>query len=357
VFRRAVIAAVASLLFLIWAFTSCSKTYTVRKEGELPAHHTSSGFRNPHQESPRGFSHFLQWQLGLGPKEAPAVPPEEIPTYVPDAVAPNLNHVHHPDPHEIQVTWIGHSTFLIQAGGMNILTDPIFGERASPVSFAGPRRLAPPGISLEDLPPIHGVVLSHDHYDHLDVPTIEKMGTTARYFVPLGLKNWFAERGVNDLVELDWWESASLGAMRLHAVPAQHFSGRNPFRRSGTLWMGWVLETTAGNVFFAGDTGYAPFFKEIGERFSPIRLSLIPIGAYRPRWFMGPMHVDPPEAVKMHLDLRSETSIAMHWGTFRLADEPIGEPPVYLRRALREAGVESERFVVMRFGETLRLNR
>ncbi len=345
----------AALGLILWGFVSCMGSDPPRKERDLPVHHTANGFRNPHQESSRGFGAFLKWQFGLGPREETPSWLQEIPPYSPDRTDADLNHVNHPDPKEIQITWIGHATFLIQAGGMNVLTDPIFSERASPVSFAGPRRLAPPGIRLEDLPPIHAVILSHDHYDHLDAPTVQRLGPSVRYFVPLGVGSWLVNAGVNQAVELDWWKSASLGSMRIHAVPAQHFSGRTPFNRNGTLWMGWVLETPAGNVFFAGDTGYGPFFREIGERFSPIRVSFIPIGAYRPRWFMRPMHVDPPEAVRIHQELRSETSIAMHWGTFRLADEPVGEPPVYLERALREAGVRDEEFRLMRFGETVRL--
>jgi len=327
---------VAALVWVVW---NCSAPKVVKRGGELPAHHTENGFRNPHQESHRGFSQFLKWQLGLGPREAPAIAEEEVPPYVPEAVPPNLNHIHHPDPAEVQATWIGHSTFLIQAGGVNILTDPIFSDKATPFSFIGPRRSSPPGVSVEDLPPIHAVILSHDHYDHLDAPTVRRLGSSVRYIVPLGVGKWLAEGDITDVVELDWWESTPLGPMRVHAVPAQHFSGRSPFTRNRTLWMGWVLETPSGNVFFAGDTGYAPFFREIGERFSPIRISFIPIGAYRPRWFMGPMHVDPPEAVRIHMDLRSERSVAMHWGTFRLAEEPPGEPPVYLRKALMEAGL------------------
>ncbi len=354
-FPWAWVAAGVCIAAVSWVAWGCSRPQVVDRDSGSPAHHTTSGFRNPHQGSHRGFPQFLRWQLGLGPKEAPAIPPEDVPFYVPEVVPPNLNHINHPDPAEIQVTWIGHSTFLIQTGGMNILTDPIFSEKATPFSFIGPRRISPPGIPFDELPSIHAVILSHDHYDHLDEPTIRRLGDSVRYIVPLGLRDWLAKRGISDVVELDWWEGTSLGPMQVHAVPAQHFSGRSPFTRNRTLWMGWVLKTPSGNVFFAGDTGHAPFFREIGERFSPIRISFIPIGAYRPRWFMGPMHVDPPEAVRIHMELRSERSVAMHWGTFLLADEPPGEPPVYLRKALVEAGLGGESFVIMRFGETLRV--
>jgi L-ascorbate metabolism protein UlaG (beta-lactamase superfamily) len=236
--------------------------------------------------------------------------------------------------------------------GINILSDPVFRDRASPVSFAGPKRYAPPGVPFEDLPRIDAVMISHDHYDHLDGAAVKRLGNGPRYFVPLGLADWLGDRGITNVTELDWWENSTLDHFRFHAVPIQHFSSRSLFGFNKTLWTGWVIETKLGAVFFAGCTGYAPHFEEIGDRFGPIRISLIPIGAYRPRWFMGSMHVDPVEAVKIHKDLRSLQSIAMHWGTFKLSDEPMGEPPLYLRKALKEAGLREEDFIVMKFGET-----
>jgi N-acyl-phosphatidylethanolamine-hydrolysing phospholipase D len=237
--------------------------------------------------------------------------------------------------------------------GVNILTDPIFNDRSSPFSFGGVKRLAPPGLKFEDLPPIHVVLISHNHYDHLDEHTIKRLGNRPKYLLPLGLARWFKKRKLDNLIELDWWQSLSWAGLKFHSVPAQHFSGRTPFDRNKTLWSGWVAEGKKEKIFFAGDTGYSQSFKKIGERFRPIAVSLIPIGAYRPRWFMKPVHVDPPEAVRVHQDTNSRRSIASHWGTFKLSDEPLGEPPVYLKKALKEAGVEENSFLTMKFGETL----
>jgi N-acyl-phosphatidylethanolamine-hydrolysing phospholipase D len=209
---------------------------------------------------------------------------------------------------------------------------------------------------LEDLPPIHAVIISHNHYDHLDEQTIERLGNQPTYFVPLGLSRWLKKRGAHRVIELDWWQSSSSAGLKFHSVPIQHFSGRTPFDRNKTLWSGWVIEGRKGKIFFAGDTGYSPVFKEIGERFGPMSLSLIPIGAYRPRWFMKPVHVDPPEAVRIHQDIKSRQSIASHWGTFKLSLEPLGEPPHYLEKALKEAGIDRNEFVIMKFGETLSLS-
>ena len=250
------------------------------------------------------------------------------------------------------MTWIGHSTFLVQVAGLNLLTDPIFSERASPVSFAGPRRYAPPGLSWAELPRIDAVVISHNHYDHLDLATVKRLGNHTRFFVPLGVAAWFREAGIDNVVELDWGQQAEFGPLTFHCVPAQHFSARGLRDRNAVHWCSWVLETPGGKVFFSCDTGYSPDARNIGEGFGPFRLSLLPIGGYQPRWFMSTMHVNPPEAVKMHRDLRSEQSLGMHWGTFKLTDEPMGEPPLYLARALKEAAVPAEEFQVLKIGET-----
>ncbi len=320
--------------------------------GLRPAHHAGKGFRNPHLPERGRFLDFLRWRLGLGPKEDPDLPGGETTPFEPRSRPADLNALNHADPHTLQVTWVGHATFLVQTGGLNILTDPIFSERASPVSFAGPRRVVPPGVALENLPPIDAVVLSHNHYDHLDARTIARLGPGVHYFVPLGLARWFRRQGLERVTELDWWQSATLGPLRFHAVPAQHFSLRTLFDANETLWCGWVLEGPAGKVFFTGDTGYSPDFQEIGRRLGPMRLSLIHIGGYRPRWFMQPMHCNPREAVQIHRDVGSRQSIGMHWGTFRLTDEPLGEPPRLLTQALQEAGIPAEHFTVLNIGET-----
>lgn len=337
---------------LMLATMSCADIEYRKGAVHRPTHHTEHGFRNPHVRSDRGFADFLRWQLDLAPEEDPPVSPEAIPKYEPQITAPDWSRIRHPQPHRMQVTWVGHATFLVQIGGMNILTDPIFSERCSPVSFVGPKRVVPPALPLAELPPIDAVVISHNHYDHLDASTIDRLGNRPRYFVPLGLKAWLAERKISNVTELDWWQPAPLGALTVHCVPARHFSGRSLFDRNETLWAGWVMASTDDRLFFAGDTGYSPHFAQIGERLGPMTLALIPIGAYRPRWFMSPVHVDPPQAVQIHQDVHAERSIGMHWGTFKLTDEPLGEPPIYLRQALQEVGLGDEAFTVMKFGET-----
>lgn len=323
-----------------------------------PAYHFSQApfrdgrFANPHFSQGNRLVGFLRWRLGLGPQEEPALSPEVLPPFRPKLSKPDLNHLNHPDPTMIQVTWLGHSTFLIQVAGLNLLTDPIFSDRASPVSFLGPKRLVPPPLPLADLPPIDAVLISHNHYDHLDRPTVLALGPKTTFFVPLGLKRWFLRAGLPQVTEADWWQTCTFGPLTVTAVPAQHFSLRRPGDANTSLWCGWMLTTPAGQIFFAGDTGYSPDFREIGRRFGPVRLALIPIGGYRPRWFMQPMHLDPPEAVRVHLDIQARQSIGMHWGTFRLTEEDPAEPPLYLRRAAAAAGLPADSFFTLDFGET-----
>jgi len=306
---------------------------------------------NEYPTPPRGIRDMLRWQLGRGPVEPPRVDPARLPAYQPQSVNPgNLSQ---PPPDNFQVTWIGHSSFLIQIGGRNILTDPIFGN-CQPIPMPKLRRLPPPGIPFEALPPIHDVVISHNHYDHLDDPTIRRLGDEPHYWLPAGLAPWFHKRDLWRCREVPWWGTARLAAgWELIAVPAQHFSARSFYDRDTTHWCGWVLRRDKQSIYFAGDTGYCPTFRQIGERFGGFDLALIPIGAYRPRWIMQPIHVDPYEAVQIHLDVRARQSVACHWGTFRLTDEPPGEPPMALRQAMLDRKLPPERFRALRFGETI----
>ena len=319
---------------------------------ELYEHHVPGGFKNIHIANQNRRGDFFRWRFGLGPKEEPALAPGTVPAYHPQILLPDSNTLHHADPDTIQITWIGHDTFLIQVAGINILTDPMFSERASPFSFMGPKRIVPPPLRQDDLPPIQATIISHNHYDHLDAATIAKLGNTVKFFVPLGMSNWFREMGLDNVTELDWWQSASLGPIRFHCVPAQHFSMRTPFDANKTLWSGWVLATPVGSIFFAGDTGYSPDFKKIGQRLGPMRLSLIPIGGYMPRWFMKPMHLNPLEAVLVHQDVQSQQSIGMHWGTFNLTEEPLAEPPLFLEKVLNGKNIALDKFIILKFGET-----
>ena len=257
----------------------------------------------------------------------------------------------------VRLTWIGHSTFLIQHSGQNILTDPIFGN-CQPLALGSLRRAVSPGICLTDLPHIDHVLISHSHYDHLDAPSVRALGKNVRYWTPEALSSWFLRRGIGTASELRWWKSAMLSPeIAIHSVPAQHGSGRSPFDLNRSHWCGWVLQSATRSIYFAGDTGYSPSFTEIGERlgerFGGFDLAILPIGAYNPRWLMKPVHLNPADAVQAHLDLRSKLSVACHWGTFQLTDEPLGEPPILLARELAAKKIDPANFRVLRVGDTL----
>jgi L-ascorbate metabolism protein UlaG (beta-lactamase superfamily) len=255
----------------------------------------------------------------------------------------------------IRITFVNHSTFLIQVDGLNILTDPIWSTRTSPFSWAGPTRMRKPGIKFEDLPRIDAVLISHNHYDHLDLPTMRTVFGSfhPKVFTPLGVKQFLDGEGIGGAVDMDWWNEQRLSeSVNIHCVPAQHFSGRGMMDRDETLWCGYVIETSKGKIYFGGDTGYNDeTFKQIGERFSSMQISLIPIGAYKPTWFMGPIHVSPEEAVKIHNDVRSKTSIGMHYGTFPLADDGLEDPISDLKIARDKYNIASDRFIVLKEGE------
>lgn len=264
---------------------------------------------------------------------------------------------------DVTCTWIGHATFLIQIGGCNVLTDPMWGDRASPVPFIGPRRHVPPAMALDLLPPIDVVLQSHNHYDHLDDRTVRALARAhpgAVWLVPLGLAPFVRRRGARHVSELDWWEAGLAGPLTVTSAPAQHFSGRGPTDRNRTLWCSWVLRAGSRAVYFGGDSGFHPQFAAIGSRLGPFDATLLPIGAYEPRWFMRPVHMNPEEAVQAYRDLtdggaNAAVFVGMHWGTFRLTDEPLDEPPRRTRAAWAAAGLQPDQLWVPRHGETRRL--
>lgn len=248
---------------------------------------------------------------------------------------------------DLNITYVNHSTFLIQWNLLNILTDPVWSERVSPFSFAGPQRMRPPGLNFDELPNIDIVLLSHNHYDHLDITTVIKIekNWSPLFIVPLGVKAYLTKNGIQNVLELDWWQETQTG-IKIQSVPAQHFTSRGMFDRDKTLWCGYVLEVSGKKLYFAGDSGYNEFFKEIGKKCGPMDVSLIPIGAYAPEWFMSPIHVNPKQAVQIHKDVKSKQSIAMHFGTFPLADEGQGKAESELILELDRQNIPQKDFIL-----------
>jgi L-ascorbate metabolism protein UlaG (beta-lactamase superfamily) len=272
--------------------------------------------------------------------------------------------VAHPaaSPTEVRVTWVGHSTFLIQAGGLNILTDPVFSNRASPVQWLGPRRLVRPGLRFDDLPPIDAVLLSHDHYDHLDAPTVRRIrsrdGERVQWITPRGYERWLARRRIRSVIELDWWQSTRLdstGGAAVTALPARHWTRRGPFDEPGRQWASFAIDAGPGaKIYFGGDSGYFGGFAEIGARLGPFDVAMLPIGAYEPRWFMEAAHMNPEEAVRAWSDLGGRGRfVGMHWGTFVLTDEPVLEPPERTRKAWAATEQDDADLSILRHGETM----
>ncbi|MGB1949713.1 MAG: MBL fold metallo-hydrolase [Marinobacter sp.] len=304
-------------------------------------------YRNLERTEQHGLGDFLRWQLAPGRR----FPPGKRYTLLrPDG------HLLMNPPAAPQLTWLGHASFLFQHKGLNVLTDPVLSDRASPFRLLGPKRFTPPALTVADMPPIDLVLISHNHYDHLDEATVRQLhrrfGSELRFCIPMGLRRWFEKRGIHNLVELDWWQSAPLpGNNEVFCLPAQHFSGRTPTDTNTSLWCSWLLDLDGFRFYFGGDTGYGKVFRHIGELFAPIDLALLPIGAYDPRWFMAPVHVAPEEAVRIHRDIGASQSVAMHWGTFVLTDEPMDEPPRRLRLALERQGLSESEFRVMQHGE------
>ncbi|HEY5020903.1 MAG TPA: MBL fold metallo-hydrolase, partial [Gemmatimonadaceae bacterium] len=324
----------------------------------VPAHHRpGGGFRNPWPFAQmHGFLDFLKWSLIERPRNLRRPDPDPrvfvrvAPAYTVPRGAPDL----------LTITWIGHTSFLIQIGGLNVLTDPVWSDRASPVQFAGPRRWVPPAVDFDRLPPIDAVILSHDHYDHLDSSTVSRLAErypAAKWYTPLGVGDFLRRRGARDIIERDWWEETALGDLRLTCLPAQHFSGRTLGTRNRTLWCGWALRTSSRSLFFAGDTALHPDFGSIAARCGPFDVAILPIGAYEPRWFMGSVHMNPEDCIdaveQLQIDQQGTglVMIAAHWGTFKLTDEPMDEPPARMRDRWRAAGRDHEDLWIMHHGE------
>jgi N-acyl-phosphatidylethanolamine-hydrolysing phospholipase D len=333
--------------------------WTAQQQPRSLSHHRrEGGFRNPWPGAKtHGFLDFLKWSL-IERRRSPRRPDPDpsafirvAPSYVVPRAAPDL----------FTITWVGHTTFLIQIGGLNILTDPMWSNRASPVQFAGPKRWVPPAIEFDSLPPIDIVLQSHDHYDHLDSSTVSRLAErypAIKWFAPLGVGAFLRRHGAREVTQSDWWDENALGSLRLTAVPAQHFSGRTLGKRNTTLWCGWALQTSDRSLLFAGDTALHPDFGSIAARCGPFDVAILPIGAYDPRWFMGSVHMNPEDCINAVGQLESGQNgakvvmVAAHWGTFKLTDEPMDEPPTLMRKLWQAARRESTDLWIMRHGET-----
>jgi L-ascorbate metabolism protein UlaG (beta-lactamase superfamily) len=310
--------------------------------GPVSDHFDGERFHNQVVFAHRSFADLIRWMWSRQPAQWQAVPAAE-PGPPPPARGTSL-----------RATFVNHATVLLQTAEMNILTDPIWSMRASPIHSLGPSRVRPPGIRFEALPSIDVVLISHNHYDHMDLPTLKRLKAEHDPLFVVGLGNGvlLQREGIEKVSELDWWQRLDLSpSTAVSGVPAQHFSQRTMRDRDKRLWLGYVIHAPEGELYFAGDTGMGPHFAQIRQRFGPMRLSLLPIGAYKPRWFMSAVHLSPREAVIAHKQLQSDYSIGIHYGTFRLADDSQNEPLSDLVQARKEEGVSDERFWVLGFGE------
>jgi N-acyl-phosphatidylethanolamine-hydrolysing phospholipase D len=330
-------------------------------------HHRASGFQSNYTEfASKGLGDLLRWQFEAARQGLPKPPQTPTPRVAPDLafITANASASAAMQP---AITWVGHATMLAQIGGINLITDPVFSQRASPLSFMGPKRQQAPGLGLAELPHIDVVLVSHNHYDHLDEASVRALdgqpGGPPLFVVPLGIKPWLAQRGITNVVELDWWQSHTLRGVEVVLTPVQHWSGRGVTDRLATLWGGYAVFAPDFHLYFTGDTGYSKDFSDIRERFSERQrgggfdIALIAIGAYEPRWFMRTQHVNPSEAVQIHADLNAKRSVGVHWGTFNLSDESLDEPPKALAEARRAKGLVDDDFFLMAVGETRTLPR
>ena len=326
-------------------------------------HHTETGFRNNDIGTvSKSMSDVYRWLRERGQVDARASDP--TPTVTADLATIHAN-ARAGAAMRPTATWIGHASVLVQAGGLNVLTDPIFSQRASPVALIGPQRKQAPGIAVADLPHIDVVVISHNHFDHLDRNSVlllaAQAGGSPLFLVPLGVKPWLAQQGIDRVVELDWWQSQRVGAVDFYLTPVQHWSGRSLNDRHHSLWGGWAVLGPDFHWYFSGDTGYSQDFAATRAHFANQQqgngfdLALIAIGAYEPNWFMKDQHVNPREAVRIHQDLNAKRSIGIHWGTFDLSDEPLDQAPRDLAAARRALGVADNAFRVIAIGETVHL--
>jgi L-ascorbate metabolism protein UlaG (beta-lactamase superfamily) len=312
-------------------------------------HYDGRRFFNSPRESKRTFWHFLKWQLS-GNRQA-------WPKSVENTATPQLATELASD--EIAVTFVNHATLLLQVKGHNILTDPVWSLRTSPVQWMGPKRVRPPGLAFEKLPPIDLVLVSHNHYDHMDKTSLQRLEHAfhPRFVVAMGDEPAMRGFGATHVHEMDWWEELEISHdLKVVFTPCRHWSGRSLRDRYRSLWGAFLIVYKGRKIYFGGDAGYSKVYAEMFRRYGPMDLAFLPIGAYEPRWFMREAHMNPEEAVQAHLDLRAQKSIGIHFGTFQLTDEAHDEPVRALREAKSRARVFDESFSVLAEGETRRIS-
>ncbi len=345
--RRSFSKVAAALPFLA---SACAATGSEGLSGR-PYHHTANGFRNP-KGSPTNGGSFSDWSAffwrGATRDSDVAIPSGHVLSTA--EVRAGMEKAGDYD----RLTWLGHASFLLRLDGKFIVTDPFLSDYASPVPPLGPKRLVPPGLRADELPPIDLLLLTHNHYDHMDLPSLAalKPASNAHAIVPLGLGSYVANRGFEQVKEVDWHDRVDLGGLAVTALPAIHMSKRGFFDRNRTLWTGYGLRTGRHHLYISGDTAYGPVFKETAANLDPFDLGLVPIGAYEPRLLMREVHTTPEEAVKIGKDLNIRRLVAKHWGTIQLTDEPVFEPPDRFRAAARQAGYAEDDAWVMKIGET-----
>lgn len=336
-----------SISAVLLSLLACATTYVdIRSKSN---HFKSGQFLNLEGQDSKSFWTFLKMRIST---EWPSWP-EWIESTSESGSSSNQLQIRN-ESTSIHLTHINHSTVLLQSNGLNILTDPIYSERCSPVSFAGPKRVRKPGIEFANLPKIDFVLISHDHYDHLDLETIKLLieRDHPTFFVGLGVGKHFPENA--KVIEMDWWQTQTAAAnLKIHFVPVQHFSGRGLFDRNSTLWGGFFIEVGSKKIYFGGDTGYAGHFTATKQKYGESDLAILPIGAYAPRDFMKFAHIDPSESVKAHLDLGAKKSFGVHYGTFQLTAEPVDEPIRLLAEELKKQNLPPDSFVTSEFGKTL----
>ncbi len=336
------------LLVLFVGLSACWRSVKYNKPEISAAHHGEKSFISQAQKSSPLWSYLkMRTKEGL------------IETASDDAVRlmaqpVDFNMIDQPTSSP-QLTWLGHATVLVQYNGVNFITDPHLSEYASPMAYLGPKRLVPPALSVDQLPSIDFVLISHNHYDHLDHKTVLQIGNDSKWLVPLGLKQWLVKRDIaaENIIELDWWQSHKFSqGISITATPSQHWSKRTPFDTNKSLWASWHININGFKTWFAGDTGYnQAVFSQIGNELGPHDLALIPIGAYAPRYFMLPQHIDPQQALLTHQDIKSKFSLGIHWGTFQLTHEPFMEPKEELTH-LTSQYKPLHPFVTLKIGQT-----